>query len=365
MSYMKFTTKVIVLWINQRKFYKTLEMMTEDWDSCADNEIYIHEMIRKAKLSNRINIVIVLLQLISAFTYCVNVILVDVDVTDHTSELLYIHRMELPFDENTKRTYKIILLTQTVICIMVSMGTGVINSLLVVLVLHVGGQMNILCYCLMNFATQKSEKKHQSITTDEIIQRHQKIINFSKNVEKLFTYIALVMFMVNSILIYSLAFVIVSAIGTPDAVEQIVRSIFFFAGTNLEAFVFCFAGEYLNNKSKAIGNAAYNTAWYNLKPENSRILSFIILRSQKQLTLTVGKMVDLSLEYFTSSKTVESAAYDLKRKYSHILLFGIVRSQHLSNAHNWENNGSFVTTFRKNCCRSGLSNLSSGTKTQS
>ena len=108
--------------------------MTEDWDSCADNEIYIHEMIRKAKLSNRINIVIVLLQLISAFTYCINVILADVDVTDHTSELLYIHRMELPFDVNTKRTYKIILLTQTVICIMVSMGTGVINSLLVVLV---------------------------------------------------------------------------------------------------------------------------------------------------------------------------------------------------------------------------------------
>jgi len=70
--------------------------------------------------------------------------------------------------------------------------------------------MNILCYCLMNFATQKSGKKHQSITTDEIIQRHQKIINFSKNVEKLFTYIALVMFMVNSILICSLAFVIVS-----------------------------------------------------------------------------------------------------------------------------------------------------------
>ncbi|EGI58898.1 Putative odorant receptor 92a, partial [Acromyrmex echinatior] len=229
MSYMKFTTKVIVLWINQRKFYKTLEMMTEDWDSCADNEIYMNEMIRKAKLSNHINIVIVLLQLVSAFTYCVNIILADVDVTDHTSELLYIHRMELPFDVNTKRTYKIILFTQTVICIMVSMGTGVINTLLVAL-----------------------------------------------------------------------------AIGTPDAVEQIVRSVFFFAGTNLEAFVFCFAGEYLNNKSKAIGNAAYNTAWYNLKSKDSRILSFIILRSQKQLTLTVGKMADLSLEYFTSVRIIRS-----------------------------------------------------------
>lgn len=105
--------------------------------------------------------------------------------------------------------------------------------------------------------------------------------------------------------------------------------------TNIEAFIFCYAGEYLSNKvgdnynnlkilykimikfkklrhvckiflhlyfyqSKSIGLAAYNIAWYELEPEYSRILLFIILRAQKQLTLTVGKMTDLSLRCFAS-----------------------------------------------------------------
>jgi len=54
------------------------------------------------------------------------------------------------------------------------------------------------------------------------------------------------------------------------------------------------------SQSKEIGVAAYNCKWYDLKSTESRILLFVILRSQKQLTLTAGKMMDLSLEAFTS-----------------------------------------------------------------
>ncbi|XP_011706135.1 PREDICTED: putative odorant receptor 92a, partial [Wasmannia auropunctata] len=92
-------------------------------------------------------------------------------------------------------------------------------------------------------------------------------------------------------LICSLGFLIVTVI---DAMEQIIKCIIFFTITNLEAFMFCYAGEYLINKSREIGFAAYNCALYNLKSKDSRILLFIILRSQKQLTLTAGKVVDLS-----------------------------------------------------------------------
>lgn len=36
--------------------------------------------------------------------------------------------------------------------------------------------------------------------------------------------------------------------GSPDATEHIVRSLLFYTVTNLEAFIFCYAGEYLKNK---------------------------------------------------------------------------------------------------------------------
>ncbi|EFN75324.1 hypothetical protein EAI_05251 [Harpegnathos saltator] len=52
--------------------------------------------------------------------------------------------------------------------------------------------------------------------------------------------------------------------------------------------------------SKVIGYAAYDSAWYDMEPKDRRILLLIILRSQKQLTLTIGKLMDLSLQRFTS-----------------------------------------------------------------
>lgn len=38
------------------------------------------------------------------------------------------------------------------------------------------------------------------------------------------------------------------AIGSPNALEQILKSLLFYIITNLEAFIFCFAGEYLSSK---------------------------------------------------------------------------------------------------------------------
>ncbi|XP_026823991.1 odorant receptor 4-like isoform X3 [Ooceraea biroi] len=165
--------------------------------------------------------------------------------------------------------------------------------------LHAAGQIDILRCWLTH---RVDENKHGSvvITIRKIIEKHQKVIEFSENIESLYTYIALSQFVSNTIMICSLGFLIVMAIGSPNVVEQILRSVLFYTITSLEAFIFCFAGEYLNNKSKAIGAAAYNSLWYNLKPKDSRVLLFMILRSQKQLTLTAGKMMDLSLQSFTT-----------------------------------------------------------------
>nr|XP_012219942.1 PREDICTED: odorant receptor 4-like [Linepithema humile] len=301
LAYAKVMSKFIVFWLNQGKLVKILTMMTEDWNDCANSEINMRETMCKAKLSDRITNAMIILHTMSVIAYSTRIILTDVDITDCMSEPLYIHKMELPFDVNTQRVYRMVLITQFIYCITGGLAAGTVNALLLTLTLHVGGQMDILHYWLTNLTPKKnSQKKTESVTANEIIQKHQKIIKFSETIENLYTYIALLQFASNTIMICSLAFLIVSAIGTPDAVEQIIRSLLFYTITNLEAFIYCYAGEYLNNKSKAIGLAAYNSTWYNLKPKDTRILTFIILRSQKQLSLTVGKMMNLSLEYFAT-----------------------------------------------------------------
>lgn len=53
-----------------------------------------------------------------------------------------------------------------------------------------------------------------------------------------------------------------------------------------------------------IGDAAYEANWYNSSPTHSRVLLLLILRSQKKLTITIGKFMDLSLERFTTVRCI-------------------------------------------------------------
>ncbi|KAG5331750.1 OR4 protein, partial [Acromyrmex charruanus] len=281
-----------------RKFFEILTIMAEDWNDCASSNINMGETACKAKLADRITNAMFTLHTLTIVAYSIGVLLADVDISEQ-SELPLLLKVELPVNINTKRMYKMLLTMQFVHLIMSGCGTGLLNALLLTLTLHVGGQMDILRCWLSELVPRKNERSEAvTVTTNRIIRKHQRIINFSEYIEDLYTYIALVQFTSNTVLICSLGFLI--AIGSPDATEHIVRSLLFYTVTNLEAFIFCYAGEYIKNKSKAIGNAAYNSAWYEMKPKNSRNLIFVILRAQKQLTLTVGKIMDLSLESFTS-----------------------------------------------------------------
>ncbi|XP_025262763.1 odorant receptor 13a-like [Camponotus floridanus] len=246
--------------------------MAEDWNDCAKNDSEMHEALNKARISNRITNVIMILHTLSPVLYGVNIILASVDITDYTVELPHIYKMEIPFNINTQYTYKIVLIVELMHLVMCSLSLGIINVLLLIL----------------------------AIIMKKIIQKHQKIIYFAKNVENLYTFIACMQFVSNTVMICIVGFLIVTALGKPNATEKIVRTIPYYSITNLEAFIFCYAGEYLINKSKAIGLVAYNVAWYELEPKYNRSLLFIMLRAQKHLTLTVGKMMNLSLQCFAS-----------------------------------------------------------------
>lgn len=79
--------------------------------------------------------------------------------------------------------------------------------------LHVGGQMDILRCWLNELVPRENERRSESVvvTTNKIIRKHQKIISFSEYIEDLYTYIALVQFTSNTVLICSLGFLIVTA----------------------------------------------------------------------------------------------------------------------------------------------------------
>ncbi|XP_018047580.1 PREDICTED: odorant receptor 4-like [Atta colombica] len=307
LAHIKLTVKLIIFSLKQRKFIEILTTMAQDWNDCDDDDIALRETADKTKLSSRICNGLIILHTIATFAYVIGILLTNADVTDRTVELPLIMKMEYPFVIDTQRKYRLTLVTQFVFVMVYTWGAGLFNALFLTLILHVGSQINILLCWLSKLGSKDIEDKHDSFitVTTKIIRKHQKIINFSENVENLYSYIALLHFTLNIVMICSLAFLIVTVskviyISNIKSTHSTIESIALYAITNLEAFIFCFAGEYLNNKSKAIGNAVYNSTWYNMKAKDSRVLLFIILRSQRQLKLTAGKMTVLSFECFTN-----------------------------------------------------------------
>jgi hypothetical protein len=109
-------------------------MMAKDWSDCPNSDIEMREIADKAKISDRIVNAVIALHSFAVLTYGIGIILADVDVTNRTIALPHINKIKLPFDINTQRTYKVVLITELMYVVVSGWGIGVLNALLLTLV---------------------------------------------------------------------------------------------------------------------------------------------------------------------------------------------------------------------------------------
>ncbi|XP_014483813.1 PREDICTED: odorant receptor 4-like [Dinoponera quadriceps] len=270
-----------------------------DWAACS--------MSRTIDVSHRSSNLIIGLYSMSVFLYGTGVLVGHTDdpnevENEHLSVLereLFL-KMELPFESNASPIYEVVMVVQFFHQLAAATIVGVLNALIVSLILHVGGQIDIMCRELVEISSGGRTFDSRASDVKALIRQHQRIIALSSDIETLFSYIALMQFLWNTLVICSLGFVIVTSIGDTEGSTMLIKSLFFYLVITLEAFIFCYAGEYLSAKGRMIGDAAYDAKWYNSSPTQSRIILLLILRSQRKLTITIGKFMDLSLERFTT-----------------------------------------------------------------
>ncbi|XP_011694602.1 PREDICTED: odorant receptor 85b-like [Wasmannia auropunctata] len=104
----------------------------------------------------------------------------------------------------------------------------------------------------------------------------------------------------NTLVICCLGFFAIICIHNENGVFVLTKTILSYFAIMGEAFIICFAGEHLSLKGKLIAKATYESLWYDMPSRHSKLILFIIMRSQKRLTITAGKMMDMSLETFTT-----------------------------------------------------------------
>ncbi|XP_072750037.1 odorant receptor 13a-like [Anoplolepis gracilipes] len=305
--------KLINLWFNRRKLHVILDTMDKDWNDGIAIHSDVSTMIKHANLSRQCSNVMISTNALSVFFYAIGgpilrSMIHKNDEKTTTRELPI--KMEFPFNVDNSPIFELVLVLQLFHDLSVACIIAMLNSLLVTLVLHVSGQIDIMRQGFQEI----SFKNHVSLATIKVlINKHQRIIDLSDNIEDLFSNIALLQFIWNTLVICCIGFLIVISIGTEEGATMITKSLIFYVAITLEAFVFCYAGEYLSAKSKSISDAAYECLWYELTPSESRTLMFLMLRAQKRLTITAGKITDLSLEGFTTILHV-SGQIDIMRQ---------------------------------------------------
>ncbi|XP_032669831.1 odorant receptor 13a-like [Odontomachus brunneus] len=295
--------KLLSLWHNRRIFSDILVAMDDDWNDNCVTDSHALVMTSKATLAHRCsNAMMILNTLSTVFYFLGNYVSHRTISADEPREFPV--QMQFSFNATNSPIFEFIVLGLFLHVWETAVVIAMLNSLILTLVsyfevLHVSGQIDIMCQGLR--AISVTGKFHLS-TTRALIERHQRIISLSNNIDKFFSFVAMIQFLWNTVVICTIGFMIVLSLATDmeGKFGILIQSIIPYFAVTLEAFVFCFAGEYLSTKSRSIGDAAYETLWYDLPIKECRLLLLIIVRSQKRLTITAGNVMDLTLEGFTS-----------------------------------------------------------------
>ncbi|XP_039310432.1 odorant receptor 82a isoform X2 [Solenopsis invicta] len=266
LSYSLGFLKLASLWSNRRIFYDILLAMEEDWSNV---DIYDKRvsciMASNANLSRRCSNVLISINATAALSYSMTSLLRSADFQEDlnvSSRELPI-KMEFPFEVDASPLFELLAVGQVLHVVSIAALVAMMNCLIITLVLHVSGQIDILRRELLTMCDNGTSQCDSIVASVKLlIIRHQRIITLSDNIEELYSDIALMQFLSNTIVICCIGFTIIG--------------------------------------SKSIGDAVYGALWYNMTPAECRILSFVILRSQKRLTITAGNIMDLTLEGFTS-----------------------------------------------------------------
>ncbi|XP_066598344.1 odorant receptor 13a-like [Prorops nasuta] len=289
--------KLIIIWCNDWKVKRIVNMIIEDWNECVSRNLeWIYNIMNKnAIFCERCtkSIIVFFVLSVTVFGCCCYIF--------GSKDYQLILTMVFPFDINNQLNYKIVLVAQYIyLATCAATWFGNITTFMLTLILHIGGQIDVISQTLKNMSNFSEDSEFVRFEIKSLIGKHQRIISMSNDIEATFTYIILVQFLCSSLIICCIGFVIAVGLRTNQELGMLLKMGSYYFPTTFEAFIYCYIGEYLSNKSNAISYMAYEYEWYNLKTSECRLLMVLIMRSQKPLQLTVGKFMNLTLQQFTS-----------------------------------------------------------------
>ncbi|XP_071644071.1 odorant receptor 22c-like [Temnothorax longispinosus] len=295
--------KLTNLFIRRRVLHKILTDIGDDWRECVNDAQHLHIMTIKANVSHFFsNSLLSFTMIVATFYVSGDYIIRFIFVTEHYNDTVrqLPIKIQLPFETEQSPMFEFLVIAITLQVMLHSGMISILNGLIFILVLHLSGQIDIICQEFRNISKNTLVHRSSIHSFGMLIEKHNRILSFSENMEKLFSLFSLLQIFWNTAVVCCLGFVFIISIHNETGVVALVKTMFTYLAVAMEVFMICFSGEYLSSKGKSIARATYEMPWYDMPSNQSKILIFIMMRSQKRLAITAGKMMDMSCETFTS-----------------------------------------------------------------
>ncbi|XP_019699244.1 odorant receptor 22c-like isoform X2 [Harpegnathos saltator] len=321
--------KLTTLWTNRRVVREILAAIDSDWDECVNVNQHLHMMRTKASASYFCSRGWYIFNTFAGGLYFGGDCAMAMLTSGNNTARPFPTKLLLPFETEQSPVYEVLAFSLFLHGMLMVYIVATLNALICTLVLHASGQINIICEEIKTTSENMIDPESFASTTKMLIEKHNRIITFSENVDRLFSFIALMQVLSNT---SSTCLLVLATMSVSIAVSQrvfeyvlieiiiystfpnllmrqflddennvgLLKTIFAYTGMTTEIFIYCFVGEYLSHKSRSLADAAYESLWYNMSSNHGKDLLLVIMRSQKQLTITAGGMANLSLEAFTS-----------------------------------------------------------------
>ncbi|XP_063912012.1 odorant receptor Or1-like [Zophobas morio] len=220
----------------------------------------------------------------------------------------------LPFDWRTNNlVYGVVYFFVTIGVLFSSFATGVIDPLIAGLAYHATSQIKILKDNLEHLSdyadnimfAQNLRKlspkilKHKLIfnSIKQCVEHHNTILSFVKEYEDCFSSVIFSQFAA-SVFVICFSCLQLSKVDTFGF--TFLQLIMYFSVILAQIYFYCYYGSTLFEESNTITNAVYMGQWYDYEIKSKLSLIILMERSKRPLTVTVGKLLDLSLVTFAT-----------------------------------------------------------------
>ncbi|XP_014470225.1 PREDICTED: odorant receptor 43a-like [Dinoponera quadriceps] len=292
--------KFFIMWIRKEELKPLVNMIVNDWFK-KKTTMERKMMIKQARIARTIVILggsmmtlaSIILIIPPCFGYSMRYL---TNVTDSGRPLLlqsyFLHEIDTPF-------FEIVFIGQALSISFAAISYTGIDNFLGLVVFHICAQLDLLKYRLLNLHNFTDFNAGLSYN----VKDHLRLIRSVDVIDNTFNLMLLALLMFFGVLFCMQGFLIISIIdgeGGDVSVTRICWLVSILINTFAHMCLYCVVGEILIAKCEGVYYATYGYSWYSLKPKQARSMMMMMIRAEKPLYITAGRIFPMTMSLFCS-----------------------------------------------------------------